>query len=79
MSAPIVNAASSPPTGPTLGIGAAASQKLARVLRLYLRTHWPLKGTSLKMLTFFEPLAWAFITLPAESAGSGVSLCRAES
>ena len=52
---------------------------LARVLRLYFRTHWPLKGSSLKMLLFLEPLAWAFITVPAESAELRVSLCRAES
>jgi len=31
------------------------------------------------MLTFLQSLAWAFITLPAESAEWGVSLCRAES
>ena len=52
---------------------------LARVLRLCFRTHWPLKGSSLKMLLFLEPLAWAFITVPAESAELRVSLCRAES
>jgi hypothetical protein len=52
---------------------------LARVLRLYFRTRWPLKGSSLKMLLFLEPLAWAFITAPAESAELYVSLCRAES
>jgi len=48
-------------------------------LRLYFRTYWPLKGSSLKMLLFLEPLAWAFITISAESAELRVSLCRAES
>ena len=55
------------------------ARNLARVLRLYFRTHWPLKGSSLKMLLFLEPLAWAVITIPAESAELRVSLCRAES
>ena len=74
-----------PPPSPTLrefglpGPITSRTTNLARVLRLYFRTHWPLKGSSLKMLLFLEPLAWAFITVPAESAELRVSLCRAES
>ncbi len=75
---PIVRLAKCRPT-PRCGRITNGLGNLAQDLRLCLRTHWPLKGTLLKMLTFFEPLAWVFITLPAESAGSGVSLCRAES
>lgn len=52
--------------------------RLAPLLRFNLLTH-PVQGrTMLKLLKNFRPDARAFTNASAESAGSCVSLCRAE-
>jgi hypothetical protein len=52
--------------------------KLAPVLRLTTQVHWPQEGTTLKTQMISRPFAWLLVSIPAESAGWRVSLCRAE-
>jgi len=52
--------------------------KLAPLLRIHLRTQSVHERTMLKLLKNFRPDACAFTIASAESAGSCVSLCRAE-
>ncbi len=57
---------------------APAGFQLAPVLRLYLRTHPVRRVTMLKLLKNLRPAVRLFTFVPADSAGQGVNLCRAE-
>ena len=64
-------------SGPDIG-AASLTPKLAPVLRLTTRAHWPQEGSALKTMKISRPVATAFAHTPAESAEGRVILCRAE-